>query len=67
MEGELAGSKAWLPSLLLALLGLGPGECVGGRRRALVPREPRGRGLATGWAAGRDADPILPSSLPAAG
>lgn len=61
MEGELARSKARLPSLLLALLGLGPGECAGGRRRALVPWEPRGRGLAAGWAVGRDADPILPS------
>lgn len=43
MEGELARSKARLPSLLLALLGLGPGECMGGRHPAAVPR------VAGGW------------------
>lgn len=31
MEGELARSKAQLPSLLLALLSLWPGEWVGSR------------------------------------
>jgi len=46
MEGELARSRARLPSLLLALLGLGPGECTGGRHRALAPRGASWRG---GW------------------
>lgn len=64
MEGELVRSKARLPSLLLALLGLGPGECVGGRRRhrAFVPWEHRGGGAGGGATGTGMLTPILPSA-----
>lgn len=48
MEGDLATSGARLPALLLALLGLVPGECPG--HRALVPARPGPPGVGSATA-----------------